>query len=300
MPLDFDTKNIAVTEFGVGRDADKGWEFAVVPVDRGVQEALQDMARTTWETMQEKGDPTPYQPSEKHGSTEYICVERNNELEATYRRLHDAENLSTDSTALNDADGVLCYFARFTDGQQKRLTAVRRAGYFKGILKSRLVRLISDSLRIVDDDIFKLDSDFDILVDSMQTHVWRPSAFEFIGGLRQAVLDAVPTNVESIRQDVPFVDFEGIRAYASRRPRAARYLASIRSQSLAGIERQRLLELCETASVPVEEVNGVVRLEDRHIMGFLEVLDRRRYKVELVPGTRERFRAASRQRIQGS
>ena len=300
MPLDFCLENVTVTEFGVGRETEAGSTYAVVPVDRDVQAALREMASTTWSAMKGAGDPAPYQASEKHDSTEYLCVEHGSELEAVYRQLHDAVNLTVDAAALNEPNFVLCYFARFVDDQERRLTAVRRAGQFKGILKSRLLRIVGDALTIVADDVFKLDNDFDILVDSSRTHIWRPSAFEFVGGLKQAVLDAVPSNIAAIEQDVPFVDFESIATYASTRSRAARYLASIRTQNLVGIERQSVVALCQNTDVEVEDVDGVLRLEDRHVMGFLEVLDRRRYEVELVPGTRERFRAASRRPIQGT
>ena len=299
MPLDFRLENVTVTEFGVGRETEAGSTYAVVPVDSDVQAALREMASTTWNAMKGAGDPAPYQASEKHGSTEYLCVEHGSELEAVYRQLHDAVNLTVDAGALNEPNFVLCYFARFADDQERRLTAVRRAGQFKGILKSRLLRIVGDALKIVADDVFKLDNDFDILVDSSRTHIWRPSAFEFVGGLKQAVLDAVPSNAAAIEQDVPFVDFGSIATYASTRSRAARYLASIRTQNLMGIERQSVVALCQNTGVEVEDVDGVLRLEDRHVMGFLEVLDRRRYEVELVPGTRERFRAASRRPIQG-
>ena len=299
MALDFGIENITVTEFGVGREADEEWAFVVLPVDGKVQTALQEMVRMTWNAMQE-GDPAPYEPSEKHGSTEYLWVENGNDLEATCRQLHGAVNLTIDAAALNDPNDVLCYFARFVDDRERRLIAMRRATQFKGVLKSRLVQIVSDSLEIVEDKIFKLDNDFDVLVDSMRTHIWRPNAFEFICGLKQAVLDSVPANVAVIQRDVPFVDFDGISAYASTHARAARYLASIRAQNLSGIERQTLVTLCESTGVEVAEVDGVLRVEDRQIVGFLEVLDRRRYAVELVPGTPERFRAASRQRIQGA
>ena len=300
MPLDFGIGNITVTEFGVGREAEDGWTIAIVPVDGEVQVALQEMARTTWRAMKGEGDPAPYEPSEKHGGTEYLCVRHGNDLEALCRQLHDALNLPIDAAALDEPNDVLCYFARFVDDRERHLTAVRRAGQFKGILKSRLVRFVDDSLKIVEDEIFKLDNDFDILVDSLLTHIWRPSAFEFVGRLKQAVLNAVPGNVAVVRQAVPFVDFEGINIYASTHPRAARYLASIRAQNLAGIERDALVALCKNTGVEIEAGNGVLRLEDRQIMGFLEVLDRRRYEVELGPGIRERFRAASRRQIQGT
>ena len=202
-----------------------------------------------------------------------------------------------DVAALAAPQRIVSYFARFTDGVDRRLTATRRATQFKGVLKSRLIRVFDDSLKIVEDDIFKLDNDFDLLVDSDSTHIWRPSAFEFMGALKQAILDAVPTNVEAIQAELPFVDFSGIEAYAKVRPRAARYLASIRSQVLQGVDRQALIELCCNTDVGVAEVDGKLSVDDGSEMGFLEVLDRRRYGLELVPDQPERFRASRRERM---
>ena len=299
MPLAFNIENITVMEFGVGREGDNDWIVAMVPVDASVQAALQEMARATWDAIRwNEDDPAQYQPSEKHGSTEYLLLARGSDLEMDVRKLYDAHNLQIDATALNEPKGILFYFARFVDDQNRRLTALRRASQFKGVLKSRLLRVVDDSLRIVEDEIFKLDSDFDLLVDSEHTHIWRPSAFEFVSGLKQAILDAVPTNVDVIRQDMTYVDFENVGRYASTRSRAARYLTSIRTQDLAGIERQALIDLCESTGVQLENVDGMVRVADPHVMGFLEVLDRRRYQVKLVPDAHERFRATSRREIQ--
>lgn len=301
MPLEFNLGNIAVTEFGVGRDGDDGWLLARVPVDDAVQVALRDMAVATWNAMQDDTDgPAPYQPSEKHASNEYLRLVRGNNLEMAMRQIYDAENLPPDTAALQEPAGIVYYFARFLDTHNRRLIALRRASQFKGILKSRLLRVDDDSLSIVDDTIFKLDNDFDVLIDAEYTHIWRPAAFEFLGGLKQAVLDAVPENVAAIRHDVTFVDFTSIQTFASTHSRAARYLASIRTQTLAGMEPQRLMALCDGAGVPFEHVAGTVRVGEPHVMDFLEVLDRRRYDVELVPGTRERFRATGRRKLTGT
>ena len=301
MPLEFNLGNIAVTEFGVGRDGDDGWLLARVPVDDAVQVALRDMAVATWNAMQDDtDDPAPYQPSEKHASNEYLRLVRGNNLEMAMRQIYDAENLPPDTAALQEPAEIVCYFARFLDTHNRRLIALRRASQFKGILKSRLVRVDDDSLSIVHDPIFKLDNDFDVLIDAEHTHIWRPAAFEFLGGLKQAVLDAVPENVAAIRHDVTFVDFTSIQTFAATHSRAARYLASIRTQALAGMEPQRLMALCDRAEVPFEHVAGMVRVAAPHVMDFLEVLDRRRYDLELVPGTRERFRATSRLKLAGT
>ncbi len=297
MSLDFDMEAIKVIEFGVGGDAKEDWQFVIVSVDGDVKMALQDMLRATWTAMRQQEPPALYQPSEKYSSTEYLYVKNNSDLATVCQQLHSADNLPINTNALRNVDGIRCYFAQFTDHQQRRLTAVRRAGYFKGILNRRLVRFVNDSLKIEKDNIFKLDTDFDILIDSERIHVWRPNAYEFIDDLKQAVLDAVPINVAAIQQNVPFIDFEHIREYAMSHSRAARYLASIRSQNLPDIERHTLTALCRDTGVVVKEVDERLQVEDRHIMGFLEVLDCRRYVAKFGPNTKERFRATSRQRI---
>lgn len=300
MKLDFDIQNVKVTEFGVGRDDGNGQTFVAVPVDAGVQAALGEAVQATWEAMErDDNSPEKYEPSEKHGSTEYLYLPLGDELARSVRQLHEAVNLPLDGHALDDPFTVFCYFARLTDKKGRRLTAVRRATQFKGILKSRLVRFATDALRLVEGRVFKLDNDFDLVVDSTNVHILRPSGFEFAGKLQQAVLDAVPENIKAIRRDLPFVDFAGIEEYASTHPRAARYLASIRAQEeMKRIDKNALKVLCKNTGVDVTDANGRISVTVRNEMGFLEVLDRRRYEIELVKGQPERFKAASRRRIE--
>ncbi|HZH41893.1 MAG TPA: Kiwa anti-phage protein KwaB-like domain-containing protein [Gemmatimonadales bacterium] len=302
MKLNFDRENVTVTEFGVGLDEGDGQTFVSIPVGVDVQAALREMVASTWESMQrDDGGPTQYEPSEKHGGTEYLYLPLKDDLAKSMRDLHDAANLPRNARALADPGAVFCYFARMTDNKGRRLTALRRATQFKGILKSkgRLVRMIDDSLRVVEDTVFKLDTDFDVLVDAANVHILRPSAFEFAGNLQDAVLAAVPQNIGAVQKDLPFVDFAGIEEYAGKHPRAARYLASIRSQKeTKNIDRTALRALCKTNGVEVQVRNGKVTVADGHEMDFLEVLDRRRYQLELVKGSPERFRAGSRQRIE--
>ena len=301
MTIEFDLDDVVTTEFGVGREGDGASAvFGVVPMDAGVRTALVSMARVTAERMESAEDGgAEYDPAEKHGSTEYLVVSAGGSLDAGIRELHDAENLAPDRSRLGEPEAIVSYFARFTDGEDRRLTAIRRAGQFKGVLKNRLASFRDDRLRIVEDDVFKLDNDFDVLLDASLTHIWRPAAFEFVSRLRQAILDAVPSNVGAIAAELPFVEVEGIESYAESRPRAARYLASIRSQRLEGVDRDALVALCRKTGVGVQEVNGRVAAEPGNEMGFLEVLDRRRYRIELVPEQPERFRAPSRKSLDG-
>jgi hypothetical protein len=297
--LKFDFHRIGVMEFGVGLDVGDGQSFRLVVVDAGVQLALREMAATTWQTMHDMSDgPSPYEPSEKYASEEYLILPLDSALAKPMRELHQAENLLVDPSSLLNTANLFSYFVRMTDAQGRRLTALRRATQFKGILKSRLIRFVTDSLKLVEDKVFKLDVDFDLLVDSTSVHILRPSGFEFAGKLQEAILAAVPESVKAIQSDLKFVDLGGIQDYASKRPRAARYLASIRAQKeTKNIDKTALKKLCKDTGVEIQEVKGMIIVKEEHIMGFLEVLDRRRYQLQLVKESPERFVAASRKKL---
>ena len=109
---------------------------------------------------------------------------------------------------------------------------------------------------------------------------------------------AVPQNVAVLRQQLAIVHWNNLESYAQAHPRAARYLASIREfGNLGQITEQALSDACSSTNVAVTVQAGVVHVPAGHEMGFLEVLDRRRYEVELVPGQPEKFRAPSRRRL---
>ena len=246
--------------------------------------------------------PAKYQPSEKHAATEYLYLPLTDEMAESVRDLHGAASLAINTSALTDPADLFCYFARFTDKRGRRLTALRRASQFKGVLKSknRLIRMLDDTMSVIEDTVFRLDNEFDLLVDSANVHILRPSGFEFAGKLQQAILNAVPENLKAIRKDLSFVDFDGIEVYAAKHPRAARYLASIRGQAeTKNIDKAALNRLCKSTGVEVTLLKGKVSVSAGHEMGFLEVLDRRRYELKLVKGQPERFKAGSRTKLNG-
>ncbi|MEX1211348.1 MAG: Kiwa anti-phage protein KwaB-like domain-containing protein [Balneolaceae bacterium] len=299
--MEFDFDNVRAVQFGVGKDNSDEDTFHCVMVDNEIQEALVTMAKDTWVAMGDEnnsGEPNRYEPSEKHSSREFLFIPLEDDLAVRLRNLHRAINLDIDQSALDDVNEMFCYFAKFTDEEGRTLTALRRAIQFKGVLKSRLITFGTDALKIIEDKVFKLDNDFDLLIDNEYVYIYRPSSFEFAGRLKEAILEAVGGNIESLQSDLPFVDFDIIEEYASSRPRAARYLASIRSQQeIARIDRQNLIETCTATGVEIQETyNGIV-VDEKSIMGFLEVLDRRRYEVNLVRDAPEQYRAPSRTRL---
>ena len=186
---------------------------------------------------------------------------------------------------------------RITDHKENRLTGLRQATYFKGVQNKNFLRFDDDTLKLVEDRVFKLDNDFDVLIDSDHLHIWRPKAFEVMNEMKQAILDATQLHVDALQQEVPHVNFGAIGIYASSRPRAARYLASIRKQNIKDIDSNLLRDLCDRTGVEYDEVDGKMNIGDKHIMGFLEILDRRRYGIELIQDSPEFYKAASRQKL---
>jgi hypothetical protein len=302
MNLEFDFDKIEVTEFGVELDDRDGQSCFIVQVDADAQSALLDIAEYTRQAMNElTNTPSKYDPSEKYASSEYVYLPLNDPLAKQVRELHKADNLPIDMGGVSDPTKVFCYFARMTDSNDQRLTALKRANQFKGVLKNRnrMMRVLSDALTLIKEPVFKLDNDFDLLIDASNVHILHPSGFEFIGQLREAVLAAVPRNIEALKQDLDFVDFAGIQEYAGEHPRAARHLASIRAQNeTKDIDRAYLKKLCTDTGVEILESDEKITVQKGHVMGFLEVLDRRRYQIELVNGSPERFKAPSRQKIE--
>jgi hypothetical protein len=237
----------SITEFGVGRENENGEGFVLVPVDTDVQVVLQEMAIATRDEMIEiaTADSVLYEPSEKYGSSEYLHLPLQDEMASQLRLIHEAKNLPVDSGVLSDPSRIYCYFARMRDRKGARITGVRRASQFKGILKNRLIRIVTDALKLVEDKVFKLDSDFDLLIDDTTVHILRPSGFEFLGELQASVLAAAPANIKLIKKDLPFVDFDSIEMYAQKHARAARHLASVRSQGeTKNIDKSALKKLC--------------------------------------------------------
>ncbi len=304
MNLNFDTENVEVTEFGLGRHFDKKREFAFVPTDRKVQSTLQDMVKATYQKVTKDGmkPPTTFDPADKHGSIEYLTLPIDNDLAVNVKTLHQASNLSPADNPLDWITKSFCYFAQFHDQQRRRLTAIRRATQFKGALKkqNRILSLGNDALRIVEDPIFQLNTDFDVIIDSNLVHIIHPISFRLLGQIDEAIAEAVPHNIQTIKNKIGYVDWSTIEEYASTHSRAANLLASIRTDGHANnLNKEALLDLCARTGVKLGNSGSDIRVPEDQVIGFLEVLDRRRYELNLVTNGSEQFRASSRQRLGG-
>lgn len=298
----FDVDSVQTVEFGVGRDA-KDPSFVRVPADSDVTDALCAMVRSTIADMENSESTEQYEPSEKYANPEYLQCALDQDYASAIREVHEPIGLTEDRDALADPKAVFCYFTRVSDRSGARLTALRRASQFKGILKSSLMHRaqVTDDYTLYTKHMFKLDAGFDVLVDGETIHIWRPSGFEYLAQLGSEVLAAAGENFSDVRNELPFMDLEAVEAYAGKRIRAARLVAAIRSSGRAvGVHQEALARQCRRTGVGLEECeDGRLRVLEGSEMGFLEVLDRRRYDVELVEGDREAFRAGSRKSVLG-
>ncbi|MEW6173686.1 MAG: Kiwa anti-phage protein KwaB-like domain-containing protein [Bacillota bacterium] len=299
-----DLQNIQSVEFGVCLSNAEDDNYVLVPVDATVQNALKEMVRNTADQLGCFVNGTglqPYEPAEKYGPTERLRYPIQEEDENTTPVcLFNAQNLATDQDGLKNPFEIIFYFALFRDHDGRKIVAVRRAAQFKGILKAkgRLISWLDDTMKVVADDIFKLDQDFDYLVTGDEIYILRPSGFEYSADLGKRVLAKVMQNTQMLQQVMSFVDFNSMGEYVSTRKRAARLVAAIRSRDdLNGMTKARLMAVCDETGVGVEEVDGKLRPMSGQEMHFLMLLDRRRYSLLLIEDTPETYEATSRRKV---
>lgn len=301
-----DLANIRTTEFGVCLYGGHGDTNVLVPVDAGVQQALREMIHETANKIgcfEPNVDVQRYEAAEKYSATESLKYPIDEELATSVPvQLFRAENLPTSETAIADPETIGFYFARIRDGQNRQLVAIKRAGQFKGVLKARrrLIRWLDDTMKVIDDHVFKLDPDFDYLVTDDEIYILRPSAFEFTVDLEAKIMAKARENTESLHETITFIDFAGIADYVGKHKRAARLVAALKSRDdLASTNQDLFAAACETTGITLERQNGRIRPAKGHEHEFLMLLDRRRYALTLIEDTPETYEAGNRRRVSG-
>lgn len=301
-----DITSITTTEFGVCLYGDDHDATVLVPVDGEVQEALREMVQVTAAKIGcfAPGITLPrYEPAEKYAASESLRCPIDAMFEQSAPvQLFRTTNLPTSITALEDPAAIEFYFARLRDTQGRQMVAIKRAAQFKGMLKAkgRLIRWLEDTMQIVDDDVFRLDPDFDYLVTDDEMYILRPSAFEFTFDLDATILSKAKDNAQSLHNAVTFIDFEGIAEYVGTHKRAARLIAALKNRAdLSEIDEQLLTQACSHTTVALDRRNGRIAPAAGHEYEFLMLLDRRRYAVTLIVDTPETYEAASRRQVSG-
>lgn len=292
----FNFQHIQSVEFGVCLDTDDGESYRLVPCVAEVQQALKEMLEETRGNLfNGDEDLHVFSPAEKYAAHERLRIDLTSDLVGKHREVFEANNLPTDSNALSKDEEIVSYFAIFRDRQKRKLMAFRRAAQFKGVLRKRLIHFSDDALRIVPDNVFKLDTDFDFLVYGSQIFIWRPSGFVFTADMDEYIAASAMENVKRIQKTITCVDFSHLREFVSKHKRAMRLIAAIKSRSdLAAIVPKLLSAECKEAGISLRKKNGKLFPGDGHELAFLMLLDRRRYTLTLIEGQPEIYEAASR------
>jgi hypothetical protein len=241
-----------------------------------------------------------YAPSEKYGVAERLKLALADEVCEHPRALFNAQNIPTEPTALQSVKELVFYFAIFHTVKGRKIIGVRRATQFKGVMKAkgRLLRVIDQTLAVVTDDVFKLDWEFDYLVTASSIYILHPSGFEYTAQIDDHILSHAATHATDLEKAISFIDFSGIARYVGNHKRAARLVAALRSRAdLTGTCPKMLTKECGETGIKLVETNGKFAPVQGQEMPFLMLLDRRRYRVSLVPSVDETYEAASRRGV---
>lgn len=294
MPFDF--RHIQSVSFGVCLDTAEGESYRIIPCEDNVQTALEEMLEETRAALTKQGTTIDeFSPAEKYSANERLRIPMTSDLVAKYRQVFAAENLSTDSNGLNDISTVVSYFAVFRDRNGSKLMGFRRAAQFKGVIKKHLVTLVNDALHMVEDKLFKLDTDFDFLIFDDQILIWRPSGFVFTADIDAQIASSAVANLQQISQEVSCVDFTSLRTFVSQHKLAMRLVAALKNRNdLADISLRHLRSSCRENKVEFAVKSGKIVPTEGSEMGFLLLLDRRLYTLTLINDHPETYQAASR------
>ena len=295
--MNFDFAEIETVSFGVCTRQSGDVQFLDVSVTDGVRTAIGEMATNTTRAMRSVSEsPTAYEASERYAGPQHLRVGLDDPVAAFFDDLQQVASFEPGGNILRrEPRTVFCYFGKFVDSNGRNLIGVRRSSSFKGVLsqKPRMMSLVRDELQMVSDDLFRLDSDFDLLIDDEQVCILRVAGFELIGGLQDAIKEAAAENVQALGSALPFVDISMVDPQ-SFNITTARQLAAVRQQQLNGITLDSLRNACDENEVHYSLANGRLEFGEDSIGDLLDVLDRRLYTDGLVPGNLTRYKAGSR------
>lgn len=301
--LNFDPTNITLVTLVGYFEAVGGQNprHVQIPIAPEVQEELKVMLDVTLLKLglPQSADQLPdFSPAEKYSGEDPCKLPLNTAYMADLAAVIGLQNLPSNTNALQTIDELKYYYAIFTDDQNRSLSAFRRAGTFKGVAKSKLAFIRNGLLTMVEGNIFRLDIDFDYLVDVQTIYVLRPSGFEFTTDVHKQMLQAAAGNATAVAATVTYLDMGTISSYVSKHPRAARLLAAVRARAdLPLIDRGLLEAACQDFGINVvQNANGTMAPDAGHEYDFLLMLDRRVYTASLIPQQAERYEAASRTR----
>lgn len=299
--FDFTSITTSGIEFGLCHDRKDGEEYHLIPTDIDLKAALREMALTTYRLITEKGEPDPYDPAEKYKTNERLIIPLDDPIVAKLTVLYHKENITTRAGAIKDLQDLAYYFCIYRDRTGNKLIAARRANFFKGVVKARnrLIKILGDdTLSLVDDDVFKLDLDFDFLICDRKVFILHPRGFEYTADLNNHILGRAAESIDELSSRVACIDFDSLKPHVTKYTTAARALAALRSRDdLERVSPDLIKAGCEKWGIEVVvDENGRIAPASGHEQAFLLLLDHRQYTFSLVDGETNAYTATGRTR----
>jgi hypothetical protein len=297
----FDHNKIKNTDFCICSEPENEEIIFKVPVSEDIQVALKEMLNETfkqWSLIE--GEWNEFELSEQYASKEKLLKDLDDKEIEKLQNLFNKNNYSINSEVLSKPEDFIYYFVVFTDNKNNRLVAVKRASKMKGLLgqRNRLMKLVDDTLKIVNHSVFRLDNDFDFVITKEKVYILRPTSLEYIADVDSFVKEKAKEKALDLGKKIKFINFESISEFASSHKSAARLVASISvRKNLEKINKDKLLAYAKKTGVDFENKNGMLNPKQGYEVAFLEVLDRRRYEVDLENDEPEAFVASSRRAL---
>jgi len=254
---DIDIQNVTSVNFGIGLRSNGNLYF--VPTDGNMKEALKEMISATVNGFGAiDSDWEAYDISEDYGARRRVFCPRGDEFMAVFSDLFNAGALDDLANLPDHVNDIEMYFAEITDNQNRRMIGARKATQFKGTVKARnrLVRMVNDTLSIIEDTVFKLDSEFDVLVTDANVYVLNDGKMQQLGEIVSRVAATAKDKVQAIEDEITFLDLSRIKEKIEKHPRVARYAASIaKNPTIANFQKDKIAELAGQHGIKFKELD---------------------------------------------
>ncbi|RWO81036.1 Kiwa anti-phage protein KwaB-like domain-containing protein [Mesorhizobium sp.] len=293
---EFDGGAIESVNFGVRLRSSGNMYF--VPTDAGTKNALRAIYRdTVFAFYGILTDWEAYDISEDYGVRRRIYADKENEFMADLSAVFGAGALDDIANFQNHAQDVDYYFAEFTDNQNRRAVGIKKATRFKGTIaaRNRLVRLVDDTLVFIEEDVLRLDEEFDLIVTDAHVYILNVGPMEQVAKIVANVAATAAAKVQAIHD----MDLSRIVVQIGSHPRVARQAASVAANpNLAAFQRAPIEALAAQHGIKFKELeNGRLQCRVQDHAKLIELLDARRYHLDLAGDGGDPYRASGRQRV---
>ncbi|MGO7545438.1 hypothetical protein AB9E34_06655 [Rhizobium leguminosarum] len=193
------------------------------------------------------------------------------------------------------------YFGEFTDIHDRKAIGIRKATQLKGTLsaRNRLVRLVNDTVVMIEEETLKLDTQFDVIVTAANVFILHPRNVELVAKISQSVAATAAAKLQIIHDTLAFLDMSRIATAIAKHPQMARHAASIAANpDLGNFQKAKIEEMAGLHGVIFKILpDGRLQCRVQDHAKLLEILDARRYNLDLAGDGGDPYRATARQKV---